>query len=392
MDFTFSKRITKEVLCNYLSRAANIAGPPLSIETMQPAFDFILDTGAKYICRAAHCWVPSANDYATYPAQRRFIEKIHKIDPEVVFEACLFENVNHLVETIAIPPYVFNEFGLPVEERCFSLEKMIFPDGLHWELIQKNCGVPDITQTEAKMFFFYRACEYIKLGYEALHMGQIEWIGYHDHDRRAWTDLNARIRAFASDHARRGFVFLNAHTHGDLGSDGRLLFDFHMFPSRPKATEEEAHPPTEERPQRCVLEPNHLDSIYGKSLGGLTYSGWSCDSLPYLVELDNYGNNPEIRNQPNPNLIESWGMDEITWFANQPAAYRSEFLRYAHKWMRTDAAGDGYFAMPAHRVAEIYDANGLTVDDHYIAYPADHTNGGAGDQIVIRNLWRESTT
>ena len=389
MDFTFHDTVSKEVLCNYLSRAVTFACSPLSLTQTPYAYDFILDTGAKYICRAAHCWVPSAADYGTYSEQREFIEKVHQSDPEVVFEACLFENVTKAVETITIPPYVFETFGLPIEDRCFSLEKLIYPNGFLWELIGKDAGVPDITAIEAQMFFYYRACEYIKLGYEALHMGQIEWIGYHDYDRAAWTSLNARIRAFAKKHARRGFVFLNAHTHGDVGADGRLLFDFHMFPSRPKAVGTEARRPTKDNPQRCILEHNHLDSIYGKSLGGKTYSGWACDSLPYLVELDNFGNNPAIRNQPNPELIESWGMDEITWFANQPDAYRAEFLQYVHRWMREQAQGDGYFAMPGHRIAEIYNEKGDVVAKQYSACHPDVFADGFGDQSVIRALFHE---
>ncbi|MBR4867517.1 MAG: hypothetical protein IKU10_00020 [Clostridia bacterium] len=387
MDFTFRNTISKTVLCNYLSRATTFACSPLSLEKTPYAFQFILDTGAKYICRAAHCWVPSADDYDTYDEQRQFIEQLHAKDPEVVFEACIFENVTKAVETIAIPPYVFEEFGLPYEERCFSLEKLIFPNGLHWELIGKNAGVPDITQTETQMFFYYRACEYIKLGYEALHMGQIEWIGYHDYDRSVYTDLLSRIRTFAQKHARRGFVFLNCHTHGDIGTDGRLLFDFHMFPSRPKAVGTKVHPPTEDNPQRCILEHNHLDSIYGKSLGGLTYSGWECASLPYLVELDNFGNNPAIRNQPNPERIESWGMDEITWFANQPDHYRAEFLRYAYQWMREEAKGDGFFAMPGHRIAEVYNEIGEVVAKQYSACYPQSFSGGTNDQKVIRAIW-----
>lgn len=389
MDLTFQNTISKEVLCNYLSRAVTFAGQALSPEKTPHVADFILDTGAKYICRAAHCWTPTIRDYATYPDQQRFIEQLHAQDPEVVFEACIFENLTKEVETIPIPPYVFEEFGLPVEDRCFSLEKLLFPDGLLWELIGKDAGVPDLTQTETKMFFYYRACEYIKMGFEALHLGQIEWIGYHDPDRSAYTDLLGRIRAFAKTHARRGYVILNCHTHGDIGTDGRLLFDFHMFPSRPKAVGTKAHAPTADDPQRCVLEHGHLDSIYGKSMGGVTYSGWACDSLPYLVELDNYGNNPEIRNQPDAKRIESWGMDEITWFANQPDAYRAEFLRYAYEWMRDCAQGDGFFAMPGERIAQIYDSNGAVKSRRYCACDPDVVPGGAGDQGVIRALWNE---
>jgi len=36
------------------------------------------------------------------------------------------------------------------------------------------------------------------------------------------------------------------------------------------------------KPQEGVLRAGHLDTIYGRSAGGLTPSGWGCTHLPYL--------------------------------------------------------------------------------------------------------------
>ena len=62
---------------------------------------------------------------------------------------------------------------------------------------------------------------------------------------------------------------------------GRPLLDFHAFPLRVMETPD--------KPQEAVLKVGFSDGIYGRSKGGLTFSGWTCEHLPYLVELDNYG-------------------------------------------------------------------------------------------------------
>jgi hypothetical protein len=200
--------------------------------------------------------------------------------------------------------------------------------------------------------------------------------------------LLTMIREFAYDHARRGFVFINAHTHGLLGLDGVLLFDFHMYPSRPMADgSQQAHFPTEDDPQRATFQAGHSDSIYGKSKGGMTYSGWECESLPYLVELDNYGDDAAALHVPKPADMRTWGMDEITWYANQPEWYRAEFLEYAYDWVMNEAEGDGFFAMPGQRVARIYDEDNNVLQWQYYAYSSKNHKDGNDDEEIIKEIW-----
>ena len=391
MTYYFQDAITQEVLCNYLSRAVTISLENSFVPNSRNSTHvskFILDTGAKYICRAATCWSPGPEDYETYSGQMSFIKSVHAKDPDVVFEACVFECISTKVNDIPVPAWVLEAFDLPVTERNFSFEAMCFPDGSYKNQWGEGTSVPDITRQETMLFLYYRACQYIKLGYEGLHMGQVHLIGRDDKNWENWTTLLSMIRAFALDNARRGFVFINAHTHGLVGTDGVLLFDFHMYPSRPMADDsQQAHAPTEDDPQRATFRAGHSDSIYGKSLGGMTYSGWECDSLPYLVELDNYGDDAASLNVPSPDDMRTWGMDEITWYANQPAWYRAEFLEYAYQWVMTVAEGDGFFAMPGQRVARLYDENGNVTQWQYYAYdPANH-DLGCGDQAVIKEIW-----
>ena len=393
MRYEFKNKISEEVLCNYLARAVTISleGQYIANATNGKHIkQFILNTGAKYICRAATCWTPYPGDYDTHKGQKAFIESVHKEDPYVVFEACVFECISTAVNQIPVPAAVFEAFGLPVEERNFSFDAMCFPDGSYKNQWGANTTVPDITRLETMMFLYHRATTYIDLGYEGLHMGQIHLIGRDDKNWEQWTTLLTMIREYAYDNARRGFVFINAHTHGIVGSDGVLLFDFHMYPSRPMADGSVAHFPTEDNPQYAKFQVGHSDSIYGKSIGGETYSGWSCDTLPYLVELDNYGDETSILHQPKPNDMRTWGMDEITWYANQPAWYRQEFLEYAYDWVTNEAPGKGFFAMPGQRVARIYDENNNVLVWQYFAYDPKNDKRGNGDELFIKEIWENA--
>jgi hypothetical protein len=61
-----------------------------------------------------------------------------------------------------------------------------------------------------------------------------------------------------------------------------------------------------------IQAPGYLDSIFLRSKGGRTYSGWECAHLPYLAELDNYGSSlhPSAAGQGGDWV---WGYDEISW-------------------------------------------------------------------------------
>ena len=233
MSFAFDGSVSHEVLCNYLSRAVTISLENSFVPNMTNSTHvrkFILNTGAKYICRFATCWSPSLADYDTHAGQKAFILAMHDKDPDIVFEACVFECISTAVNDIPIPDWVFEAFDMTPVTRNFSYTAMCFPDGSFKNQWGEGTSVPDITRMETMLFLYYRACRYIQLGYEALHMGQIHLIGRDDKNWENWTLLLSMIRDFASDNARRGFVFINAHTHGIVGSDGVLLFDFHMYP------------------------------------------------------------------------------------------------------------------------------------------------------------------
>lgn len=388
-NFNFNGCISEEVLRNYLSRSIVLSFlesgaienfPDLTEECIQT----ILYTGAKYIARASCAWIPNGKEKEMYPHIKETIEKTHAMDPEVIFEACIFETAYPCFGDFEIPEFVFTAFGLPYEKRGFSYESMFFPDKRYLDHWEKHGSVPDMTQVETQMFFYFRGCLYIDLGFEALHYGQVLLIGETDTDYECWIKVMDMIRAYAKQHAARGFVLLNAHTHGIIDKTGTLLFDFHCYPCRPVALESEPpHIATERIPQRTELISGWGNSIYNRSMGGKTHSGWSCDSLPYFVEIDNYGCQP-------PELLNThvdyypWGYDEASWFASQPKWYRNEWLRYAMKWLR-DNDSCGYIEMLGIRPISYYNPQSpgsLTKGDLYYI-----NDSRVDDAQMVRDIW-----
>lgn len=393
INFTFSGSVSKEVLCNYLSRSVIYSDEHTTTRglTFEETLRFILNTGAKYIGRSACKWAPDFADEQTFPQRKINLAAAHKIDPEIVFEACIFECVSSGVNGIPIPDWVFKAFNKPVENRNFSYNAMIFQDGSFINQWGSGASVPDMTRLETQMFFYYRACRYIDAGYEGFHMGQVHLIGKNDRNFAYWTKVLNMIRDYAKKNARRKFVFINAHTHGIKGTDNKLLFDFHSYPYRmAPAAGSVPHIPTENNPQRVQFKSNYVDSIYGRSLGGLTHSGWSCNSLPYFVEIDNYwgGTYTSTTDTPVVNTHFCWGMDEISWFANQPRSYRSQVLEYAYQWVR-DLPDDGFAEMPGNRTA--YKRTSPTARSffHYPYVPNSTLfyDKGFDDEEAIRNIW-----
>jgi hypothetical protein len=160
--------------------------------------------------------------------------------------------------------------------------------------------------------------------------------------------------------------------------DGVSLLDFNSFPMRIKEIPE--------KPYEAVLEVNYLDAMYKKSKGCVAPSGWRCDSLPYLVEFDNFGRS----RTPNVATLDShfiWGWDEISWFSLQPEGYRNKFLVYAHDWLRkTDR--NGHLQMPVSRM--------ITCPNESFGSYRANTRGpgcpiGYSQEETIRRIWSDAS-
>ena len=54
----------------------------------------------------------------------QIIQRMHADDPDLVFQACLFEAISTEVCQIEIPEWVFDSYGLKPEKRNFRYEDM----------------------------------------------------------------------------------------------------------------------------------------------------------------------------------------------------------------------------------------------------------------------------
>lgn len=377
--------ISRQVLENYLSRSITqaelIASEGCYNDGPYPDkgddYRMLKNVGAKFIGRSIYSW--GKEQFFLIPAfwanAKAAIDAVHALDSTVVFQAAIFEIVTEKVEDIPVPAWVFSAFGLPAEQRNFSYRAMLNRDGHlvdHW---RSGSSVPDITQQETRLFFYYLARRYMEVGIEAIHFGQAQLMAM-NHGQAglvAWKELLDKVRYSAKNVARRGTVICDSHLpNGGMVLGDRLLFDFVSFPLRLKEILDE--------PQKVELEVGYLDGIYRRTAGGITPSGWSCNHSLFLVEFDNFGISRH-RDEPDHGDHFAWGYDEITWFHKQPEAYRNEFLRYAHQWVRqTDP--NGFLQMPGSRIVTGAETNRYRAN----AYgPGCRT--GKAQETTIKEIW-----
>ncbi|MEM1442787.1 MAG: hypothetical protein AAGF67_10625 [Verrucomicrobiota bacterium] len=341
-DYEFDGSMPRKVLENYLSRSVTHTGlcdshPDAPTSSIEEDVRMLVDIGAKFVGRTAFVWDLPAKENPHFEKTRKVAAKIHEADPEIILQACIFEAVFPKANRIPVPAWVFKDFEIPVEDRNFQYEAMLYDDGSRVGQWRGTGSVPDMSQLETRLWFYYRARRYIDCGMEALHFGQVMIMNEADPGHRHWFDLLTRVRSYAKRHGRRNFVLCDAHTHGVV-EGGRLLFDFHSFPLRIDETKG--------KPQEGHLSKTGAGKIFGRSKGGMTPSGWSCESLPYLVEFDNWGYSG--KGGQSVGGIWVWGYDEMSWFAHQESAYRAHFLRYSHSWLKKQAP-NGFLQIPTRR-------------------------------------------
>lgn len=388
-SYSFEGSISEEVLGNYLDRSVTMAGllsdDPRGLDKRymhkEADLEFIRRSGVKFIGRAIGCW--GCEDYFNEPRwledAASLAERIHAIDPDIILQAAVFEAVyKEGFNRIHIPAWTFEALGLEPEDRNFDFDRLLFPDDDRFlGLWGPGSCAPDIRQTETQLWYMYLIGTYVRLGVEAIHMGQTMVTGFKDEGWRVYDAFLSKARAYAEPLARRHYILFDSHAgpKGMVKEDGCSLLDFISYPLRMKEVRDE--------PERCVLEVGYLDAIYCRSPGGKTPSGWSCRSLPYLVEFDNFG----ITDHPGEAGGDHcpWGYDDISWFYKQPLEYKKEFLRYAWDWLKkTDPAG--HLQMPASR--------GVTLPPPYprpiccrVMAPSEEIPFGMGIDGTIMELW-----
>jgi hypothetical protein len=377
-DYKFDGSISRPVLENYLSRSITMLDLLTGQGNLEDNIRMLKSTGAKFAGRTIYLWGHESQLPKRLAAARQHAPQVHAADPEMILQACVFEIVSQEVERLPVPAWAFEVFGLSPEERNFRYNAMLYPSGRghnHW---RPGSSIPDISRPETKLWFYFLAVSYIDVGCEAIHFGQAEIMDGNDPEHRHWWELLQKVREHARGHARRHWVLCDAHVpSGGMRYGDRLLFDFHSFPLRIVEVPD--------RPQEGVLRMGAFDSIYGRSMGGVAPSGWRCEHLPYLVELDNWGvsNRP---GQPHVGGCWVWGYDEISWFAHQDEQYRNRWLRYAWDWVR-EHDPNGYFQMPGSRILH------APVDGHGWYYANSRNEAvpqGFRQEETIKAIWSVS--
>jgi hypothetical protein len=355
-----STGISRERLQYYLKRAVTMAEflsvDPYANDGPYPYKNddvrLISNIGAKFIGRAIYRWGKEADlansDFLNKAAA--LIKEVHSKDPEVIFQAAVFECITPQVNLVPIPDWAFQALDMPIEVRNFRYNDMLDAKGKfvnHWG---KDSAVPDITSPEAQLWLIYLCGVYMNLGCEALHLGQVGLMGINDPEMKVWEGFIQKVRKYAKTHTAHHWVLLDAHTpKGGMVVDGKSILDFNSFPLRIKEIPES--------PMDGILQVGYLDAIFQRSQACISPSGWTCDALPYLVEFDNFGMSKK------PGVADTtshfiWGYDEITWFYLLPEKKRKAWLAYAWQWLREhDAAGS--LQMPISRIITMKDRGSM---------------------------------
>ena len=381
-------KISYKVLRNYLSRAITEAeylnSAKVNCDRYYGTDDdrrMLLNTGAKFIGRAMYMWngEQKFNNSSWFETARKKIQDIHAKDPDVIFQAALFETVSRKgIEQVQVPSWVFKAFGKEPESRNFRFDDIMDENGVnrdHWGI---GTCVPDMSREEAQMWFYYMAVRYMEIGIEALHMGQVNLMcsmGDQQAGYAGWRKMQGLIREAAKTKARRGIVLMDAHCTG-IVVDGQHLFDFASYPLRLKEVPSSST-------MEATLEAGYIDNMIGKTLAGTTPSGWYASRLPYILEFDNYGTSDHPGKSQDDWYI--WGYDEISWIGMVPEEYAQRFVRECMDYMRrTDPVG--YIQMPGCRIAAAinqYGSNPYRCNTNGNGCPT-----GRNLENTIKSLWR----
>ncbi|GHT47012.1 hypothetical protein FACS189440_06350 [Bacteroidia bacterium] len=389
--YAFDGSISRDVLENYLDRAVTagyflVPGTPENYEFPYREDDIrmLKNIGAKFIGRAIYRWSEESKlgdpEFLAYA--KNLIERMHKYDPEIIFQGCLFEHVSPDVNNLKIPAWVFRAFNQPVEDRNFRVEDMIKRvAGGETLMASRGGGSPIVNNLETKYWFYFLAKSYIDIGCEAFHLGQVGIIGRDDPDKTHYAEILKKIRDYAQKNARRHYVLLDAHTpSGGFIKDGISLLDFNSFPLRIKEVVD--------KPLEGILEVGNSDGLYLRSKGAISPSGWKAESMPYLVEFDNFGVSRDKMGVANLNDHFCWGYDDITWFAIQTEDYRNQWLHYANDWLKkTDP--NGHLQMCVIRMISGPTAP-ATLRSYFANTKSEKCPVGFSQEETIKQIWKEN--
>jgi len=359
-NYNFSNTMSRDQLEAYLSRSisAYLVNENTSYwydhglynpSNYTADVNMLATINARFIGRAAGMWgwenriVDPTFPYFTYVKQavddiNNAYANLNLVRP--IVQAAIYELVSSNVNDIEIPGYVAEKYNFNLNIRNhFDWTQMGYSDfPANPAHVMTGVRVPDISQLETQMWFYYMATQYINQGIEAIHMGQVHLMDDNDPNHLIYWALLTNIRNYAKNR-NRGVVLLDAGEASPVNDPthvidpNQLLFDFHSSPLRIKdKLPHWSTPGSNGGPAYLdygVPGGCNFDAPYHNTIGGKTYFGWWANTLPYLVEFDNYGV-PGPYDTYNGGCWNPWGWDEITWFALQDQWYRNDWLKYAY--------------------------------------------------------------
>src|SRR5882762_3239105 len=114
-DYRFDGSMSEEVLRSYLSRSMTT----MYLLTGHGDFDdnlrMLTNCGVKFAGRALYQWGREEGGESALPAKLKRAtqnaDRIHRADPELILQACVFEIVSRAVDSLPVPAWAFEEQG-----------------------------------------------------------------------------------------------------------------------------------------------------------------------------------------------------------------------------------------------------------------------------------------
>jgi hypothetical protein len=163
-DYKFNATISRNVLENYLDRSITMQSLLVGKGDFDGNLRMIKNIGAKFIGRSVCQWGEEADIPKNLQQEKELAAKVHESDPDIILQACIFEIVTTQVDQLAVPDWAFAALGVPVEKRNFRYADMLYPDGKFKNQWGRG-SVPDVSQLETKLYFYYLAVSYINIGF-----------------------------------------------------------------------------------------------------------------------------------------------------------------------------------------------------------------------------------
>ena len=131
-------------------------------------------TGAKYIGRSICLWGGEANLLQNFDRARQQVPLVRAPIRRCCSKPASLRLSPTEVEQVPVPDWAFTALGLPGGKANFRYDAILYPPAQRTRSWGRNSGVPDVSQTETQLWFYFLAKSYIDLGFEGIHWGQVD--------------------------------------------------------------------------------------------------------------------------------------------------------------------------------------------------------------------------